>query len=287
MKLSFRALIHRLLTYPVLLPIGLIYGKAVNKNPILDAFYLIRGFPHGYLKDGLRVALYNSLEIVFPFTEDPSFDDVWLRQVYFPYKPRSEHTVIDVGAHMGFFTLRVANSVRKVVAVEPDPTSFRFLAFNVQRNDLQNKVILLKLALGEKNDGIYLDRTGYGFGRSKISLKKKGSRVPMKTLDSVVERAELEHVDLIKIDTEGSEPQILKGAIRTIREYEPDLLIAAYHSPNEFRELQVFLRSHGYHVFRYYVPFFLARGGEFYLYARARMHHNERVPANYESPLHN
>ena len=99
-----------------------LYNITPNKKSVLDAFYFVRGLPHGYLKGKIRIAIYDKLKIVFPFNEDPSFDDVWLRDVYYPYEPQSNHIVIDVGAHMGFFTLKIVRSVKKVVAVEPTST---------------------------------------------------------------------------------------------------------------------------------------------------------------------
>jgi len=270
MKISFRTLSQRLITYPALLPIMLLYNVVTNKKPILDTFYLVRGVPHGYLKGKLRIASYDNLKIVFPFDEDPSFDDVWLRDVYYPYVPQNNHVVVDIGAHMSFFSLKVARKVKNVVAVEPDPTNFKFLTFNIHLNKLQDKVVLYNLALGERDGQIYLDRSGYGFGRSKTTTEKTDCSVEMRTVDSFMEEIGLERVDLIKIDTEGSELEILKGARKTLLKYRPDLLIAAYHFNKEHLILTRYLKKYGYRVFCYRAPFFLSSDGEVYLYAKGK-----------------
>jgi len=242
-----------------------------NKKPVLDAFYFVRGLPHGYLKGRARVALYNDFKIVFPFDEDPSFDDVWLRDVYYPYEPKSDHVVIDVGAHMGFFTLKIAKNVKKVVAVEPDPVNFKFLAFNVRLNKLEDRVVLHNLALGERDGQAFLDRSGYGFGRSKITTEKTDYLTKIKTVDNLISEDGLERVDLIKIDTEGSELEILEGAKETLQEYKPDLLLAAYHFNQEHLTLADYLRKYGYNIFCYRVPLFLSSSEEVYLHAQSEL----------------
>lgn len=113
MKLSPRILFHRLLTYPPLLPIMSLYRLFRNKKPVLDAFYFLRGLPHGFLRGNLRIALFEGYKIVFPFNEDPFFDDIWLRDVYYPYNPSKNDLVFDIGAHMGFFTIKIARRVKK------------------------------------------------------------------------------------------------------------------------------------------------------------------------------
>lgn len=101
MNVSSRAFLHRLLTCPILLPLMLLYFAVDHKKVVLDAFYWIRGLPHGYTKGLMRYALYHDLQIAFPFNEDPFFDDVWLRDVYRHYVPNVNDVVVDVGAHMG------------------------------------------------------------------------------------------------------------------------------------------------------------------------------------------
>ena len=64
----------------------------------------------------------------------------------------------------------------------------------------------------------------------------------MVTIDEVVAEHQLE-VGLIKLDVEGVEPDIIQGALTTIKEQKPLLVIAFYHQPEEFYELKPFLES--------------------------------------------
>lgn|GEM_PF-1052939 len=269
MRTSSRAFAHRIITYPVLFIMMGAYAMTKNKAKILDAFYLIRGLPHGFIRDGNRLAFYDGLTIVFPLKEDPSFDDVWLRDVYYPYKPKTDDIVIDVGAHMGFFTLKIAKNVKMIIAVEPDPTNFRFLVLNIKINQVDKKVAAYNVALGDANRQMFLDRTGYGGGRSKITSQKTDIQVKTQTLDSLVETVGLDHVDLIKIDTEGNELSVIRGAQEVLRRYRPDLLVASYHFPKELHLVANQLRRNGYRVFYYSVPLVMAREREAYLYAKA------------------
>jgi FkbM family methyltransferase len=269
MNISCRAFLHRLITYPLLIPLMLLYVVVYNKNVVLNVFYWLRGIPHGYLKRDVRIAQYHGFKIIFPFNEDPSFDDVWLRDVYWQYLPKQNDVVIDVGAHMGFFSMKIAKSVKKVFAIEPDPFNFQFLVYNICSNKLDKKVVLYNVALGKKRGKIFLDRNVYGHGRSKPSVTKTDYQSDMYPLDELVTSGGLRTVNLIKIDTEGFELEVLKGSVKTLQQSKPDLIIAAYHFPQEAQLVSDFLKKYRYSVFYYYVPFFLSGGKEIYLYAKA------------------
>lgn len=245
------------------------YAAAENKRNVLNIFYIIRGFPHGIMRCGVRTAFYDGLVITFPYIEDPAFDDVWLRQVYYAYVPQRKDIVIDVGAHMGFFALKIVRSVKKIVAVEPDPANFRFLEYNVHLNNFDHEIIARNVALGEKQGTIFLDRSGYGYGRSKPTIRKTEFSSQMQTLDNIVREEKLEEVNLIKIDTEGFELDVLKGSIRTLERYKPNLIIAAYHFPKESQLISDYLKKHDYSVYSYSMPLFLSSEREIYLYAKA------------------
>lgn len=270
MRVSSRTFVHRLATYPILLPIMPIFALAQDKRPVLDAFYSVRGLPHGWRQGKTRIAFYDGFKIAFPFNEDPSFDDVWLRNVYYPYQPKKDHVVIDVGAHMGFFTLKIARKVRRVIAVEPDPANYEFLTLNANSNGLDGKVTLGNFALGNREGSVFLDRSGYGFGRTKTTSNITNCSIEVKTMDKLVEELGLDRLDVVKIDTEGSELKILEGAKNTLHKYKPMLLLAAYHLKHEPAVLADYLRHYGYDAFHYGVSLTMSLKQEIYIYARCR-----------------
>lgn len=240
---------------------------AENKKQALDAFYLIRGIPHGFVRHGCRYALYDHLIIAFPLNEDPSFDDVWLREVYHPYVPQSQDVVIDVGAHMGFFTLKIVRNVKAVIAIEPNRLAFAFLTFNVRQNKVDKKVTLCNLALSQRDGPAFLDRSGYGAGRSRITSKRTSFPTITRRLDNLVDELGLDQIDVIKIDTEGEELHVLQGASRTLKRHKPDLLIAAYHFSDEYLTIARYLKQFEYNIFCYSIPLTLSRIREVYLFA--------------------
>lgn len=262
--IGLRRIIHRAMTYPLLAPVILAYMSTKDAR-MLDLFYSVRSMPHGFpMRNDLRLAKFNGNKMIFPSREDPNFDDVWLRDVYFPYIPRSGHTVIDVGAHMGFFTVKMAKQVKEVIAFEPELYSFKFLSMNIRYNGLSN-VRAFNYALGERNKNMFLRRS-YGYGRTRVTETNTGHRVRVKSLDSIVE--ELEVVpDVVKVDTEGYEMKVLEGAKSTLTRYKPKLIIASYHYRDEWKDLVNYLVGIGFQCFIYYIPHVLQRTKEAYIYS--------------------
>ncbi len=138
-------------------------------------------------------------------------------------------TVIDVGANTGLFSLLAARrhpGVR-VHAIEPAPRVFERLQFNVALNGLPNVAchqlacgevcgrVTLYVPAGEESPMMASLVPGWSPGR----VVEEG--VACTTLDAFVESAGEGRVDVIKIDAEGSEDAILRGAERTIRVHRP------------------------------------------------------------------
>lgn len=202
--------------------------------------------------------------MLFPTSEDPFFDDVFLRNVYYRYEPRKEDVLVDVGAHMGFFTVKMANHVKRVIAVEPDPYNFKFLCANIKNNGFSN-VIALNHALGAENSSLFLSRD-YGYGRTKLEKNGTGPKVDVKTLDLIVKQLGI-YPNAIKIDVEGNEIGVLEGARTTLNACRPRLIIASYHYASESDQIMKYLVSAAYRCFPYAVPLALQRAMEKYVYA--------------------
>jgi FkbM family methyltransferase len=137
---------------------------------------------------------------------------------------------IDVGANIGTFTIPAARRVGssgRVVAIEASPEIFNNLKKNVAVNDVSN-VELICAAAGASNDNseFYpapIDH--FGMGSRAPQFNAAAISVPGVTLDSLVERLKLPSVDLIKIDVEGFELDVLKGASGLIESERPPLII--------------------------------------------------------------
>jgi FkbM family methyltransferase len=128
-------------------------------------------------------------------------------------------TVLDVGAFIGDHTIAYARKVGqtgRVIAFEPSPEAFKCLKHNLK--DFP-QVDLRKECLSDESGTVSLSHVETNAGMT-YAQKKKG-RTKAITLDSL----ELERVDFIKIDAEGFEHNILKGAEETIRKFKPVMVI--------------------------------------------------------------
>ena len=135
-------------------------------------------------------------------------------------------TVLDVGAHIGSLTVPFARLVGpegRVFAFEPQKKIFRELVHNLELNDLTN-AIPLRFALGSRPGIIEMNPIDTYDGR--VSIGKGGDRAEKRTVDSFG----FADVSVIKIDVEGHEAQVLKGARRTIDAFHPAILVEIWEA---------------------------------------------------------
>jgi FkbM family methyltransferase len=124
--------------------------------------------------------------------------------------------VVDVGANVGYFTCIMANLIAptgEVHAFEPDRTNFRLLRRNLQINRLRN-VFCEQVACCDRNGRgiLYLSNRETGGHTTNVKSGKtwRTRSVPMIALDDFF-REKNERIDLVKIDTAGSEDSVLRG----------------------------------------------------------------------------
>lgn len=140
-------------------------------------------------------------------------------------------TAIDVGANVGVHTLAMARAVRggRVVACEPSPAVVERLRANVALNGLAN-VTVEPVAVSDRRGDVTLavpapGESNQGTARVMRDPGAPGSvTVPAVTLDSLVESAALDRVDLIKIDVEGLDTAVLRGASGMLARWRPVLV---------------------------------------------------------------
>ena len=143
-------------------------------------------------------------------------------------KVRTNSVFIDVGAHIGRYSLILAKMFpnAKIIAVEPDPETYQALIRGIEANKIKD-ITALNIALSDF-DGIanlYRKR-----GTRILSLVKHEDsfnivELPVKHLDIIVEKLKVSRVNAIKIDVEGAELHVVKGALNTITRYKPILII--------------------------------------------------------------
>ena len=149
--------------------------------------------------------------------------------------------IIDAGGYVGDTALLFSSYTDKSIHVfEASPSNMDIIRETIRLNQLENIVPVSKalgeksgtatFSLGERNScNSLVERPGYNYPNH--------IEVPVITLDDYVRENNLE-VGLIKVDIEGGEQLLLKGAVETIRTLHPILLISIYHSANDFFEIK-------------------------------------------------
>jgi FkbM family methyltransferase len=168
---------------------------------------------------------------------------------------RKDDLVIDAGANNGFFTLLMSQLVGRaglVMAFEPDPNAYKELAFNIEINGFHN-VVASDVALwdcdGEKDFWIY-PKSGYSSFSKYTGSERRV--VQTRKLDGLLTGFKAPR--FMKLDCEGAEPWILRGAEDTLRR-GVDYVIAElnYEIIDSFGQSRTLLRDYmaslGYHCF--------------------------------------
>jgi FkbM family methyltransferase len=159
---------------------------------------------------------------------------------------------IDVGANIGKYAVMVGRRLKnkgKVIAFEPMHENFEILKKNIKLNDLDNVVIPLEVALGnrEGNINFYIDSEGIGGRHSLVKKTKNKIKVKVRKLDNVLKELKIKRVDLIKIDVEGAEAEVLKGAVKTLKNYHPKIIFEAWDE-DYLKKCKKVLDKFGYKV---------------------------------------
>lgn len=175
------------------------------------------------------------------------------------YTPRGfeiseKDLVVDIGAHIGVFSIFASNLAKKgrVYAFEPIPENFEMLERNIEMNCIKNIVPIKKaisvrkgqkeMLLSESNPAEH----SFYFGRNKA----KKVKVRTLSLNDVVEENDISQIDFLKVDCEGAEYEILFGCPDDVLEIIKKISLE-YHNLDSSRNvfsLGRFLEEKGFKV---------------------------------------
>jgi FkbM family methyltransferase len=133
-------------------------------------------------------------------------------------------TVLDIGAHHGFYTLMASHLVGntgKVISFEPSPREMERLQKHLEINKCTN-VEVISFALGSSEGQAELhvcpsrDAGLNSLRQPSVDIAIQKITVRLATLDTVIEEKHLDTIDFIKIDVEGGELEVFKGAKRLL-----------------------------------------------------------------------
>ena len=131
---------------------------------------------------------------------------IWKYRVYTRlFDVQKDDIIVDLGAHIGIFTIYAAMKCKRVVAVEPTSTNFEILEKNISVNKLTN-VKALKLAIWDsrKDGDIYISESTSA-GNSAFLKSDRKEKVKFVTIKDILDMERLRTVDFMKIDIEGCE----------------------------------------------------------------------------------
>jgi len=161
-------------------------------------------------------------------------------------------TFYDVGANAGFFTLLAARLVGvqgKCVAFDPLPGNIESLREQVELNSLSQCVVVPE-AVGAQPGTASFSFASAGDSQGHLGTSRRPGEqaieVQVTTLDRAMERYGAPH--LVKLDVEGAEAQVLRGATQVLKAARPKWLIEL-HGPDCEREVKAILAAHDYRCF--------------------------------------
>jgi FkbM family methyltransferase len=142
--------------------------------------------------------------------------------------------VFDCGANIGVYTrVALAAGAKLVVAIEPAPENVECLRRNYAAEVSQGRVIVVPKGVWDHDDVLILREDADNSARDSFvgsyGPAVRETRVPLTTIDQLVEELKLDSVGFMKLDIEGAEKKALAGARKTLQKYHPRMAIAMEH----------------------------------------------------------
>lgn len=149
--------------------------------------------------------------------------------------------VVDVGANIGAIALEAAAQVGdtgRVIAIEASPTIQPYLAQNIERNGARN-ITIFRCAAHESEEqtlDFYEAPVGkFGMGAVAPQFNTRPTSVRCRTLDSITGEAGVAEVRLVKMDVEGAEASVLRGAKRLLESPNAPVIVFEFSDWAEAR----------------------------------------------------
>lgn len=207
-------------SFSKLFPSNTHYSKGTFRNVIRDG-----------LKFNLDLSDYQEYLVYFNLKNDSS-------KPLLKYIPKEKGVILDIGANIGQTTLWMAqllNDNNKIISFEPYPRTFLKLKKNLELNSYSN-IILENIALGNTDSTINMveecetNSGGFRVYNPKAhGVRSKVTQVEQITLDQYFSNIN-EKITFIKIDVEGFEYNVLRGAKSIIKKHQPILYIELSNS---------------------------------------------------------
>jgi FkbM family methyltransferase len=173
-----------------------------------------------------------------------------------------EAVFVDIGAHIGYYSLKAAAVLGpkgRVIAVEPNPPTVKELRDNILASGAA-RVHVYPVACSDKDSTLVLYAAPRAnTGQSSLSRANAGQegavaaeyRVRARPLDSIVVEDSVQRVDVIKVDVEGAEMLVLRGAQWTLDRFHPIVMVELIEKQlqamgTSAADVRAFFAAHGY-----------------------------------------
>ena len=211
--------------------------KAISSGAHVDQ--LILSFPKFKLAVNVQDGGIAS-ELAVEHSHEPVGTEVFLSIL------KDDMTVVEIGANIGYYTVQESchRKLKRVIAIEPNPLSFELLKENVQINDCQD-VSVFNMGISDV-DGVrpfYISKHANSGSMTAQAEYARKLDIPVAKLDTLMDRENIEHVDVIRMDVEGHEVSALRGMLETLKRDTPWICME-YHAPEiQADEREIFIST--------------------------------------------
>jgi FkbM family methyltransferase len=158
-------------------------------------------------------------------------------------KVEPKDIVLDCGANIGIFSIYAAKKTKMVYAFEPSQDEAASLSENMKLNNCNNIKIVSKAVFDTaKNTKLILFGTTSHFIVNKDNEAEGGINIETIPIDEFVREENLNRVDFIKMNIEGSEEKAFLGAKETLRKFKPKLAISVAHKFDDLYKLPLLIK---------------------------------------------
>lgn len=135
--------------------------------------------------------------------------------------PIQDFDVVDIGTSIGDTPILFAiNGASRVIGLEPFPQNFDLAKKNIQENNFEDKVHLIRAGCGASDGLQYVDTTKESDMRSQINSSQNGIEIPIMSIESIVEKFNIQD-GILKVDCEGCEyDAILSSKVEILRKFQ-------------------------------------------------------------------
>ncbi len=235
------------------------FGKLIKKKKILNILFSLQyGVFVSPSKHYIRMIPLKKRILTKPLLilDIPSLDTYWeifIDQSYEKYNPiNPDDVVLDIGANIGMFTIKAAQNIGengRILAIEPEVKNIILLKENTK--DLKNVFIITRAVgntTGEEDLLVFpLSGTHFIAPGVKPNTGQKIKRVKIDKIDNIVREFGLDIINFVKIDVEGWEMQVLKGAENSLGKIK-FFSIGSYHTVSQKHEITEFLEKRNFKV---------------------------------------